>query len=293
MARKHGRAEDLPPARPITHIPETPLVGDTTLEAEPRDTLQEEMNMTPSYGLRTQTPREGVTVIGEAVRRVAPECAEFLIEITTSGGTAAQALRDNYARTALVAEAVGPLGVQRTDIQTISLNVYNLYSPILPSLQSLPMYGGIPQVGQGAYSPYGAASPVQQPDVQFGSYHARNTLRVTVRDAGRVGDVVDTSAKAGAAIIGAFSFRVSDEAGARRAALEAAGRDAQAKAESLAAATGKKVGEPLGVTEDFVVSNGTYAALRTAMPFAFGAGSPSTAGELEFYARVSASFRFQ
>lgn len=269
------------------------------MKKQPRETLREDKNsrkdtnMTPSYGLRAQMPPEGVTVIGEAVRRVAPECAEFLIEITTSGASAAQALRDNYSRTALVAEAVNPLGVQRSDIQTISLNVYNLYSPVLPSMQqSLPMYGTAPQVGQSGYSLYGAITPVQ-PDVQFGTYHARNTLRVTVRDAGRVGDVVDMVAKAGASIIGAFSFRVSDEAAARRAALEAAGRDAHSKAESLAAATGKKVAEALAVSEDFVVSNGTYAALRNAMPFAFGAGAPSNAGELEFYARVSASFRFQ
>jgi uncharacterized protein YggE len=99
--------------------------------------------------------------------------------------------------------------------------------------------------------------------------------------------------KAGATIIGAFSFRVSDEAGARRAALEAAGRDAHAKAESLAAAAGKKVGDPLGITEDFVATNGTVAAIRSAMPFAVGAGAPSSAGELELYARVSASYRFQ
>jgi hypothetical protein len=241
--------------------------------------------------------------MGEAVRRVAPECAEFLIEISTSAPTAAQALRDNHSRTAQVAEAVGPLGVQRTDIQTISLNVYNLYSPLLQGLpqalpqpmQPLPLYGGMPQtsqVGQGGYSSYGTATAMQ-PDVQFGSYHVRNTLRVTVRDAGRVGEVVDTTAKAGAAIIGGFSFRVGDEAGARRAALEAAGKDAKAKAEGLAAASGKKVGEPLSVTEDFVATNGTFAALRSAMPFAFGAGAPATAGELEFYARVSASFRFQ
>jgi uncharacterized protein len=232
--------------------------------------------------------------MGEAVRRVAPECAEFLIEISTSAPTAAQALRDNYSRTAQVAEAVGPLGVQRTDIQTISLNVYNLYSSLLQGLpqamQPLPLYGGMTQqAGQGGY--YGTATAIQ-PDVQFGSYHARNTLRVTVRDAGRAGDVVDATAKAGAVILGAFSFRVGDEAGARRAALEAAGKDAKAKAESLAAAAGKKVGEPLAVTEDFVATNGTFAALRSAMPFAFGAGAPSSAGELEFYARVSASFRF-
>jgi hypothetical protein len=30
--------------------------------------------------------------------------------------------------------------------------------------------------------------------------------------------------------------------------------------------------------------------MRAAMPLAFGAGAPQTAGELEYYARVSARF---
>jgi len=114
-----------------------------------------------------------------------------------------------------------------------------------------------------------------------------------VREAARTGEIVDAAARAGATIAAAFSFRVSDEAAAQRAALEAAGKDARAKAETLAAATGRQLGEPVAITEGIVVSNGAYAALRSAMPFAFGAGAPQVAGELEYYARVSASFRFQ
>ena len=72
--------------------------------------------MNTPYGIR-QTPMEGVTVIGEAVRRVTPESAEFLIEITTSAPTAAQALRDNQSKTAQVAQAIAPLGVQPADVQ--------------------------------------------------------------------------------------------------------------------------------------------------------------------------------
>ena len=75
--------------------------------------------------------------------------------------------------------------------------------------------------------------------------------------------------------------------------MEAAGKDAKAKAETLAAAAGKKVGEPVGIAEDLVASNGTYAALRSMVPMAFGAGAPLAAGELEYYAKVSASYRFQ
>jgi hypothetical protein len=241
-----------------------------------------------AQGQFPQTHKEGVTVIGEAVRRVPPENAEFLIEITASAPTAAQALHDNQSKTTQVAQAVGTLGVQPADIQTISLNVFSLYSPMM---QALPGSTGMPQIGTAGFSPF-TTGPVQ-PEVQFGSYHARNTLRVNVRQPGRVGEIVDAATRAGATVAGVFSFQVADEASARRALLEAAGKDARAKAETLAAAAGKQVGDPISITEDCIVSNGAYAALRSAAPFAFGAGAPQVAGELEYYARVSASFRFQ
>jgi len=105
-----------------------------------------------------------------------------------------------------------------------------------------------------------------------------------------VGEAADAASKSGATILGAFCLRTSDEAQARRTALEAAGKDARAKAETLAQATGKQLGDAISIAEEVVASNGTYMALRAAMPFAFGAGAPQTAGELEYYARVSARF---
>jgi uncharacterized protein YggE len=128
-------------------------------------------------------------------------------------------------------------------------------------------------------------------EAQSGAYYACNILRVMVRDPGRVGEIVDSAAWAGAIVASSFSFKASEEALARRAAIEAAGKDARAKAEALAAATGRRVGDPIAVTEEMIASNGTYAALST-FPFAFGVGAPQVAGELEFYARVSARFRF-
>lgn len=228
-------------------------------------------------------------MIGEAVRRLPPENAEFLIEITASAPTAAQALRDNQAKTAQVVQAIGALGVQQTDIQTISSNVYNVYSPLM---QGLPGSSGMPQIGQAGFSPF-ATSPYVQPELQFGSYHARNTLRVNVREPGRAGEILDTATRAGATVSGGFQFQVSDEAATRRTLLEAAGRDARAKAETLAAAAGKQIGDPISITEDCIVSNGALTALRQSLPYAFGSGAPRVAGELEYYARVSASFRFQ
>jgi uncharacterized protein YggE len=277
VEKKQGRAGGIPPVRPISEP------NNTT------QTSQEDTKTMPSQALRTEAQMEGVTVIGEAVRRVQPERAEFLIEVTATALTAAQALRDNQAKTMQVGQAIAPLGVQPADIQTISLKVHSLYAPVI---QPLAAYAGAPQIGQVGFSPY-APGPPAQPDVQFGSYHATNVLRINVRDPGRVGDIADAAARAGASISGSFCFRAGDEPGARRAALEAAGHDARKKAEVLASAAGKQVGEPITITEDILASNGTYAALRATMPFALGPGAPEVAGELEYYARVSASFRFQ
>jgi len=253
--------------------------------------MREDSKMS-TYGTESQNVQrsvDGVSVIGEAVRGIPAETAEFLIEITASGPTAAQALRDNHTKATQVAQAVAALGVPPPDLQTISFNVYNLYTQGMPSL---PPYGAVPQIGQGAFGLYPTSATIQ-PDVQFGSYQSRKTLRVSVREPGRVGEVVDAIVRAGATVAGAFSFRVTDEAAARRAVLEAAAKDAKTKAETLAAAAGKQLGEPVAITEDIIASNGGYTALRSARPFAVGAGAPQMTGDLEYYARVSARFRFQ
>ena len=251
----------------------------------------------PAYGLRTaaqqtQQQMEGVTVIGEAVRRVPSETAEFLIEVNSTAPSAAQALRENHSRTQQIIQAIAPAGVQPTDIDAISMKVQNLYAPVM---QALPQYGGMPQIGYAGFPSYGAnpagPSAAPQPETQFGSYVASKILRVNVREAVRVGEAADAAARAGATILGAFRLRATDEPAARRAALEAAGKDARMKAEVLAAASGRQIGDPVAISEDIVASNGMYSALRATLPLAFGTGMPEQIGELEYYARVSVNFR--
>jgi uncharacterized protein YggE len=250
--------------------------------------------MMPAYGSRTQTqPIEGIAVVGEALRRVAPESAEFLIEITAAGATGSQAIQNHQTKTTQIAQAVSALGVQRADLQTVSLNVINAYATgYAPLMQALPQYG-LPQIGQGGLSAF-AAPPALQPELQFGATHqARSVLRVGVRDAARAGEIADALVATGATLASGLSYRAADEAGARKLALDAAVKDARVKAETVAGAAGKKLGDPVGVFEDIVVSNGVYSALRAQIPWAFGPDMPFAAGELEYYARVTASFRFQ
>jgi uncharacterized protein YggE len=245
---------------------------------------------------------EGVAVVGEAVRRVPPESAEFLMEVAVTSASIAQALRDHTAKLQQLAVAAGSMGIQSNDLQTVSMNVYNLYSPALPGLAQLTGFGALSQIGPAGLNPFGggAASGSQpggystQAEVQFGSYQARGLIRVVVRELGRVGEVVQTVLRAGAIPVGPLSFRPSDESGARKAVLEAAGTDAKQKAETLARSLGKNIGDAITVTEDVLVSNGAYTALRSTMPGLFGSGTvPPVIGELEYYARVSANFRIQ
>jgi len=293
-AKKSGRAGGIFPARPNTEAPApvdppvSPVDSHARVESLVENTLREDTKLMPSLGTRTQTQTEGVTVTGEAVRRILSESAEVIIEVTSAAPTAAQALRDNQTKTTQITQAVSPLGVQPGDVQPISQKVQSLYSPVV--MPSLAGYAGLPQIGQGGLSPYSAGAAMQA-EVQFGSYYASSTLRVNVREPARAGEVADMAVRAGATLIGGVRFRPADEASARRGALEAAAKDARLKAEALAAASGKQVGDPVAITEDLVASNGTYVALRAMAPFAFGAGAPEAVGELEYYARVSANFR--
>lgn len=230
---------------------------------------------------------EGVAVVGEAVRRVPPESAEFLVEIAATGQTVAQSVSHHQSLVSQLAQAVSGQGVNRADLQVVSMNVANVYTPALAP----PAFGG-PQLTGGGFTGF-AAQPALQPDLQFGAYHARSTVRVTVRDSARAGEVADTLVKAGGHLIGGLSYGAGDESTARKTALEAAVKDARSKAETLAVAAGKQLGDPLAINEEVIASNGVYTAMRAQVPWAFGPQTPTAAGDLEYYARVTASFRFQ
>src|SRR5262245_197515 len=110
---------------------ETHLPSSTETETKPEPEGEDRKTMSAyalqSRGANAPAGPEGISVIGEAVRRLSPESAEFLIEITASAPSASQALRDNQTKTTQVAQAIMALGVQHPDIHSISLNVHSVY----------------------------------------------------------------------------------------------------------------------------------------------------------------------
>jgi len=100
---------------------------------------------------------------------------------------------------------------------------------------------------------------------QLAGYHAVNSIQVLVREVGRLGELIDAATRAGAMVTGNFLFRLRDERTIRTSLLEEAVRDAREKADSLASALGKALGDPMAVACDQVEcapTNGLFVNLH-------------------------------
>jgi uncharacterized protein YggE len=241
--------------------------------------------MTPTMAFGAQP--EGVTVMGEASRNAAPEVVDVTLDVHAAGPTAAQALRENALKLMQIGQALTAAGVPQNEIESRAGTVYPLHNPSNPLLGAA---GGLLPAGLGPYA------PVAPPEfAAIGGYHVVSYLKLSVRDLSRLGDIVDSATRAGANLNAGFLFRLRDEPALRRALLEAAGRDARAKAETLAGALGRQLGDAASATEDV-----TSYYLGTPFP-AMGGGMNQGAmggprfspGELSFHARVNVTYRWQ
>jgi len=250
--------------------------------------------LAPAAGLAT----EGLTVIGEATRSVAPDAAELTIGVQTTSPSAAQALRENAARMLHVVQAILALGVNQTDIETTGLSVSPLYPLFYPQLgpPQWPLLNPYPQPGQP-----GIASEVQP----LVGYRVSSTAKVLLCDTNRSGEILDTAVTAGANSSVGMAFRLRDDAAVRRAVLEAASREAHTKAEAIAAAVGKQLGDPIRVTEDtswLPASGGAlrahWSAVPQGPPGAFldgihGGACPEMPGELTIHACLQVTYKLR
>src|SRR5260370_22732626 len=123
--KKSGRAGGFPPVRPNPEAPATPLDPQARVESLVENSLREETKVMPSYGTRTQPQTEGVTVIGEAVRRILSESAEVIIEITSAAPTAAPAAPRHQPKKNEDAQAGSPVGGPQGEHKPSVAKVHN------------------------------------------------------------------------------------------------------------------------------------------------------------------------
>ena len=82
-------------------------------------------------------------------------------------------------------------------------------------------------------------------------YRVNNTVRAKVRDLATLSDVIDDAAGAGgdSIVINSIQFMIDDTTPLQTKARSLAVKDAEAKAQTLAEASGVRLGEPLTITE--------------------------------------------
>lgn len=168
-----------------------------------------------------QTPQ--ITTIGNSQMKVQPDEAVVFINIETKDPTSAEAAKNkNDVISNDVITSLLTIGIDRSDIETSNFNVQPQYD-WTNSKQTL--------IG----------------------YTATNSLKITTKDFGLVGKVVDVSVDSGA-YVNYINFELSSskQNEYKTAALKEATTDARAKAQAIADGLGKRVGNLLSVsTSDY------------------------------------------
>lgn len=202
---------------------------------------------------------QGVSVTGYGEASGAPSVARVNIGVETRAVDASTAIAEANTRMRAVTTALTKAGVAPADLQTTNLSLnFERTNPELPPPSPPP--APLPAPTTGAKSSAGssrageatmvrpeAAPAASLPD---GFYRASNTLIVTIRDLGRIGQVLGAATSAGADQMYGIEFKIEDPSPLQAKAREKAVADAKERATRLASLTGVQLGRVLSIVEN-------------------------------------------
>ncbi|MGH7707614.1 MAG: SIMPL domain-containing protein [Vulcanimicrobiaceae bacterium] len=219
-----------------------------------------------SYPDRPQAATLSVTGEGQAAR--APDQASIRANIVTNDNDASTSTSKNNDIYNALVKKVATLGIASSAIHTESFNVQFIPNPPknLPPEQRQPRYG----------------------------YVTTRSIAIDVNAMDRVGAAIDAATAAGVTDVGNVSFGLRDRRAAYREALAVAMRDAQAQAQTLAAAGGFRLVRIQHVNAGFTPSpRPLYAA---APRMALAESTPTEiqpTGPIEVDAHVSVTYTIE
>ena len=179
-------------------------------------------------------PLYTVTASGTGETLEAPDMAQMYFGATVTASEASSALAQANDIAEEITAAVKDAGVAAEDIQTANVSVY-------------------PQQNY------------EGDTVTITGYQATIQVSVKVRDIEAVGDVIGAASEAGANEISGPSFMLDDDAEANAEAIKLAIEDARARAEVMAKASGKSLGEIISVNETGVSAPIYYGGARDSL----------------------------
>jgi uncharacterized protein YggE len=203
-----------------------------------------------------QPPQRTMTVTGTGMVTLTPDIAYVYIGVHTQDTSATTAMDQNNQQAQAVIDTIKGFGVEDKDIQTTNFSIYP--QPVYDNNNN--------QVGV--------------------TYVVDDTVYVTVRDLGKLGDLLDATVQSGANTINSISFDVADKADALSQARQAAVENARKQADELAAATGVTIGDVQTVSYyDSTPSPIQYAGARAADSMA--ASVPVQSGSMQVTTTVT------
>jgi uncharacterized protein YggE len=204
-----------------------------------------------------------ITVVGRGEVKVKPDVANTTVGVEALGATVDAAMADAEARMTSVLAALKAMGIADKDIQTSNFSVnFERQSEPQPTTRA--------QATPGAFEP------------PAGFYRVSNMVQVTVRDMDTVGDVIDTAVEAGANNVWGINFALESTDALEVQAREAAVKDAQARAQSLAGLNNVQMGDVVAVSE--VIGNQNMPMYSVAE--GRGGGTSVEPGEVTFTTQV-------
>lgn len=202
-----------------------------------------------------------ISVSATGISLQAPDTASVSAGVVTQGMTAGEAMRSNADQMNAVFEQLKAAGIPSKNIQTSQLSLQPRYN----------------------------YKDRQAPTIE--GYKARNTVTAKSEDLGSVGPMLDALVRAGVNNINGVQFSIKDSKAAKDAAREDAIKEARAKAQSMAAAAGVKLGKLQSLSEaggNFRPQNEMMMAARTmAMD---SAPTPIAAGEQSLSVTVNMTY---
>lgn len=158
-----------------------------------------------------------ITVSGSSKLSLPPDMATIQFGVDARGkASAAEAIRAAAEAMTSVRDALAGLGIAQEDMQTRDFSLYERYN-----------YDGDGNI---------TGEP---------TYDVSNSLQVIFYDLDNAGSIIDAAVEAGATNTSSLNFRLRDPRGYEAEALTLALENAKERAEALAQACGKRVGEVL------------------------------------------------
>lgn len=210
------------------------------------------------------TPTPAITVQGEGVVSAPPDTAILQIGADVQAATVADARSQAAGAASAIIAAAKADGVADADVQTSQFSIQPRYEN-----------SNGRQVLTG--------------------YSVENLVQIKVRALDTVGKIIDDAVAAGgnATIVRGISFTIDDTTALAQQARQLAVKDAKARADEYAAATGVSVGRPIAITEQSAPAPRAIAANVSLAAPAAPAPTPVAPGTLDVRVTVTISYAIQ